>query len=205
VATVYSGTQKTFSVYINGHKEEEMTSGDWHFCPPSLDDGTIRIGPSSGRGHLTGVIRDVRIWQVALSEQDLIASMKSPIITPTPVLLGWWPLSEGTGNIATDQGLNHLNGEMTGTQWILEGSNQVVEVCLAKPSQSEETQQLALGVAGLCKKRSCGESCGLVENRANLEKSDKFGKGSSRTSDVKKKKSKKQPLLEERTQKQWQH
>lgn len=64
-----------------------------------------------------GQMRDVRIWNHARTEQEIIHGMDG-IGGNEPGLLGHWMLNEGTGLIANDSSSNAKHGVISGATWI---------------------------------------------------------------------------------------
>ena len=71
--------------------------------------------------HLNGRLDEIRLWDVALSQTEIIGWICSPIYLFHPNynnLMGYWRLNNGQGTIAYDQTANGNNGTlMGGIQW----------------------------------------------------------------------------------------
>ena len=84
--------------------------------------------------HLNGRLDEIRLWDVALSTNEIIGWICSPIYLFHPNynnLMGYWRLNNGQGTIADDQSANGNNGTlMEGTQW------QIATTCFGSNSQS---------------------------------------------------------------------
>jgi len=132
MAIIYSGSHQKTSLYINGNKEFEIKTGHYMEWRSTSSEGNIQIGTSNPDKPFSGIIRDVRIWTLALSRDELHNSMLSSSITITNSLYGCWSLDIGGGFIATDTSLNKLHGHIHNCQWILEGTNQIASVAHRK-------------------------------------------------------------------------
>lgn len=92
-------------------------------------------------GGFDGLIDDVRVWDRALSQEELRAGMFER--SPGPLgLVAHFPLSEGSGSTVTDR-VAGLEGQVTGARWQAVGRPHrasavpTVEPSLASPSGSE--------------------------------------------------------------------
>lgn len=66
-------------------------------------DGTLGWAP------LIGLLWDIRVWDRALSQEEIAAGMGQRLTGNEPGLIAWWPLDDDTGQVANDHGPNHLN------------------------------------------------------------------------------------------------
>ena len=84
--------------------------------------------------HWNGRLDEIRLWDVALSQTEIIGWICSPIYLFHPNynnLMGYWRFNDGQGIIANDQTANGNNGTlMGGTQW------QIATTCFGSNSQS---------------------------------------------------------------------
>jgi hypothetical protein len=62
-----------------------------------------------------GSIDEVRIWNVALTEQEVADNYKQTLKGNESGLLAYWQLEEGTGTAVNDLTLNGINGTIIGT------------------------------------------------------------------------------------------
>ena len=67
---------------------------------------------------LLGQLAEVRVWSTALSEGDIQARMNQRLSGSEDGLLAYWPLSEGSGNTATDASGNGFDGTIVGAVWV---------------------------------------------------------------------------------------
>ncbi len=88
----------TVCLYISGHLVDTSTvSGK------VLQTVNTIIGAcTTSDGHLNGDISDVRIWNTARTQEQIQVNMHRTLTGNEPGLVGYWPLNEGTGNIAHD-------------------------------------------------------------------------------------------------------
>ncbi|HEY1039316.1 MAG TPA: LamG-like jellyroll fold domain-containing protein [Bacteroidia bacterium] len=102
----YDGT--TLNGLINGVAGGNST-GTWELPPSGVD--AFKIGYHSEHGVGTyesfkGLIRDVRIWNIARADADIIANMDTLAPGTYPNLIYHYMLTEGTGNVAHDSSGN---------------------------------------------------------------------------------------------------
>ena len=112
IAIVRNGN--TVKVYVDG---QEDASGNYTATVYNPSGVPLYIGRSqlSNRNH-HGLIDEVRIWNRALTEQE-IQSKINQILDPSQEigLVGYWRFNEGTGDIAYD--LSGNNGTIYGATW----------------------------------------------------------------------------------------
>lgn len=105
VAVTYDSTTGWIYGYVDG---EQVVS--------NLFSGTILVGESEfGIGnngvnshHFSGSIADARLYETALSPENIFAIYRGESVNATP--LGHWPLAEGAGTTAFDVSGNNRHG-----------------------------------------------------------------------------------------------
>lgn len=77
------------------------------------------IGSKGGGGEhtFTGNIRDVRIWSIARTQEQIKDDMKNPPDKNADGLAGYWPLDEGRGSRILDHSGNESHGFLHSAQW----------------------------------------------------------------------------------------
>jgi Leucine-rich repeat (LRR) protein len=114
VAVTYNGVN--VSLYING----ALAATSIWTSIPSVLGAHVLIGARWNGGtpneHFTGVIDEVRIWNVARTMGD-IAANRFQEIAPHPNLVGYWRLN---GN-ANDASGNGINGTLSGAPGFVDG------------------------------------------------------------------------------------
>ncbi|MHC4265330.1 MAG: LamG domain-containing protein [Planctomycetota bacterium] len=114
VAVTYDGSNCIF--YVNGNNvgENNSYSGDL-----TDSDNPVYIGLSevSGIGPraFSGMIDDVRIYDRALTEQEINNTMHTRLSGDEPGLVGYWDFDEGEGQVAYDMSINANNGQLGST------------------------------------------------------------------------------------------
>ncbi|MBO9204000.1 MULTISPECIES: RHS repeat domain-containing protein [Niastella] len=119
VAVVYNN--KVPSLYINGR-----------FVKTGLTSTKQTISPSynfvgGGWGYMPGGIDEVRIWNMARTEQQIMDNYVKGIADPASAtaLAGYWPMDPENGSVLADLSSSNHNVALPGSgySWITEGGN----------------------------------------------------------------------------------
>ena len=118
VAMIISGT--ALYLLVDGVRQNSATiSGTQN--PPT---GRMSIGcspPFVGGGtraeYFGGVIDDVRVWNVARADADIIANKDIELTGSETGLKGYWKLNSTSGTTATDSTANANTGTLSGGKW----------------------------------------------------------------------------------------
>jgi len=94
------------AIYINGTLVQSKTGGG-SFANYSDD---LLIGSPGFRGALS----DLRIWNVALSASNILATMNNPLVGNEPGLMLYYRFNEDSGLTIHDSSTNALNGAIQG-------------------------------------------------------------------------------------------
>lgn len=108
-------------IYIDGKLDAETTLGvisSIYNSTAPLWLGT-NFDKSDPNRYFNGLIDDVRIYNYARTQSQILEDMQSTGGPPTPV--GYWKFDEGSGSTANDSSGNSNNGTITGASWINEG------------------------------------------------------------------------------------
>lgn len=111
------------SLYVNGVRERSTT------IPFNVSStGPLRIGANRGNNAgadafpvflFAGQIGEVRIWNVARTEQQIRETMTTCIKPGTTGLMAYYPLNDGSGQTARDASGNGLHGTLrNGPTWV---------------------------------------------------------------------------------------
>ena len=103
-------------LYKNG---KEVLSGKIQL-PQNINRTLNYIGKSNWPrdGYFDGQIAEIRLWNCTRSPEEVRRDMQWRIASSEPGLVGYWPLNEGFGNIATDKTTRNNHGKMTGATWV---------------------------------------------------------------------------------------
>jgi hypothetical protein len=112
VAGVYDGSK--MKLYIDGVLDnEKAASGP---IPTNNYDVWIGANAEQPNRNFAGQLDELRVWNVARSQNDITTNMGGTIDVNTPGLLGYWKFDEGTGTTTVDAAGNDNNGTLiTGT------------------------------------------------------------------------------------------
>lgn len=102
IAATYDGTN--ISVYRNGEMVSQTAwSGD------VTDINFIILGRWDTSFH--GVIDEVRVWDIAITQAQILENMNKTLNSAEPGLVGYWQLNEGNGQIVFDN-IGHHDGQL---------------------------------------------------------------------------------------------
>ena len=92
----YNSDATSLSIYENDKEIAEVTSGsgDVQFT----NSNTLVIGGNTFKGN----IHDLRLWNKSLSLANAYANIYTKILGNEANLLGYWPMNEGNGTLASD-------------------------------------------------------------------------------------------------------
>lgn len=107
----------TLTMYLDGNVCATATEG-----APMRNLGAaqhLEIGGNQGAypcnsscENFQGLLNELRIWNVARSAFDLATTMHCAIAGTEPGLVGYWPMDEGTGQVAYDYSPSANHGEL---------------------------------------------------------------------------------------------
>ena len=99
VAVTWDGTN--VCCYVNGTLKQTQP----YSAPAMTDSATpLLIGrDSQQRYHFTGLLDELRLWNVARSQAEIRADMGKTLAGTEAGLVGYWPLDEGAGNTAANR------------------------------------------------------------------------------------------------------
>lgn len=109
VAGTYDGVNTR--IYINGKLEATTAYG----TPISSSTKDLLIGDDPNRidARFRGSIDEVRLWNAALSEEQIRANMCRKLTGSEVSLIGYWRFDEKSGILVTDESVNGNNGTIT--------------------------------------------------------------------------------------------
>ncbi len=129
VALRYNKSILKLDGVLNGIAPTAYQSGDrnapWEYnYNQGFIVGAPTYSPIITSSPFSGLIRDIRIWNIARTDADIALYKDSVISLATAGLVANYLCNEGTGNIAHDRSINGLNdslinGSSSGTQFIL--------------------------------------------------------------------------------------
>ncbi|KAA3660315.1 MAG: hypothetical protein DWQ04_19770 [Chloroflexi bacterium] len=121
ISSFYSYNYVSF--YVNGIYQETI----FHWGDPGLPnpDDKLLLGAISNVGgdptnpflfeYLNGSLNEVRIWNSARTTAQIQAEMNETLPqSDLQFLVGYWPMTEGTGNFIGDFSNNNITGELGG-------------------------------------------------------------------------------------------
>lgn len=109
IAGVYSGSD--LKVYVNGVLQAYAAVQGTPTLGTGVDVNLAENPTWSGRC-FTGMLDEVRIWNVARSMEDIQANMTEELSGTEEGLVGYWNMNEGSGYIAYDVSGNYNDGAL---------------------------------------------------------------------------------------------
>jgi hypothetical protein len=117
IAVTYDGSTET--ILIDGIVDTARPATGALGTSPQPED--FRIGSYSGSSpnFFRGMIDEVRIWNLARSQKEILQKMNDTLAGSESGLVGYWRFDEGSGVIAHDLTANGNNGTLVnGPAWI---------------------------------------------------------------------------------------
>ncbi len=113
-AVTYNGT--SWALYLNGNLEAEAYVGQParadNISPTAL--ATMLRSDNATRGFFDGALDEVRIWNYARSQSEILATINTQIADPQTGLVARWGLNEGAGATIHGTALTAVNGVING-------------------------------------------------------------------------------------------
>ncbi|HET6543689.1 MAG TPA: LamG-like jellyroll fold domain-containing protein [Chryseolinea sp.] len=105
-------------LYVNGFNVGGGFSGDSDQPMASeFPNDVAKIGYFLSNGvtyRFKGIMDELRVWNYALTENQVRQSMCKKLTGQEPGLIGYWTFDETTGNILNDKSLKHFSGQLKG-------------------------------------------------------------------------------------------
>ncbi len=118
VAVTYDGISQVM-IYINGIAQPVDSHVDSHSgeIKDNASD-SLFIGESAGNGRaFKGGIDEVRIWNLVRPQAEIQSALYTHLSGDEPGLVGYWPMSDPGGGVATDRSGRNNDGAIFGATW----------------------------------------------------------------------------------------
>lgn len=115
VAVAYSGggLTKGLTIYVNGVKQELMTvAGYGNTNPLNTLASNFNIGRRYDGYHYQGLLDEVRLWNFARLEAQILADRYKVLTGTETGLVGYWRFEEGLGVLAQDSSKSKNDGSL---------------------------------------------------------------------------------------------
>lgn len=112
IVAVYNGSGKNISIYVDGIFDG--SSGNSQISGNFYEANTLKIGGYNTEW-VNGTIDDVRIYDRALSAEEIRANMHTRLSGDELGLVGYWDFDEGEGQIVYDLSSNGNHGQLGST------------------------------------------------------------------------------------------
>jgi hypothetical protein len=117
VAVTYNGS--VWKLYLNGQLENQL-SVNQPVQGVSIQHAAIGSACTSvgaAQGFFNGIIDEVRIWNAARTQTQVISTLNSAITGTSTNLIARWGFNEGTGTSVASSAGTTITGTVTGTNW----------------------------------------------------------------------------------------
>ena len=114
VAGVFDSASASLKIFINGTLDSNTTTSTLTMnrdTDQPLRMGTDDFGPLP---NFRGQLNEVRIWNVARTQQEIQADMDRELSGTESGLVGYWKFNEGSGNTVYDSSPNNNDGTLHG-------------------------------------------------------------------------------------------
>ncbi|MCB0712397.1 MAG: carboxypeptidase regulatory-like domain-containing protein [Ignavibacteriae bacterium] len=123
IAAVQDVSTNKLFIYVNGVLDSEsILKGTPVTTSADLFIGAREsFGSGNGAHFFDGILYEVRLWNRARSASEIQETMKQPLLGNEANLVGYWPMSDGTGGEAADK-------TSSGNAGVLKGGGLWVEI-----------------------------------------------------------------------------
>lgn len=117
LAAVHSAAADTVTIYVDG-VQVAQTTGQTNAIVGTATSLTIGAAPFDSNQvippEFKGFIRDVRIWNIARSQAQILAAMHLDLDGTQSGLVGLWKFNEQTGSVINDTSPSNFDGVLVG-------------------------------------------------------------------------------------------
>ena len=120
IALSYNFANQTMEILINGKSQELSTDKSNIFVNPIMNNelDTLIIGNNNtGLRNLMGKMDEVRIWNKALTNDEINANIYKYLVGTEDSLIGYWNFNEGNGQEVVDISNNGNIGNILGAEY----------------------------------------------------------------------------------------
>jgi len=118
VSVVYRLTGGISSIYVDGIAQPDTR--DLSVVDNTSNGNNLIFGyrrEGSPTQYFNGNIDEVRIWNTALTQENILSQMYAPLSGDENGLTSYWKMDEGTGNTIYDHTSSNNNGTIYGANW----------------------------------------------------------------------------------------
>jgi hypothetical protein len=116
VAVTWSGSVITF--YVDGIKKQEVTGAASSIIPANSYNFQIGRRADQDSYYLNGDLAEVRVWNIARSENEIASTVNTNLSGKEPGLVGYWPLTSDFN----DHSIYSVSGSVSGNVSLIKKS-----------------------------------------------------------------------------------
>jgi photosystem II stability/assembly factor-like uncharacterized protein len=137
-------------VYIDGIKQSGYYWGGSERLPAigATPDYVFKMGAAYSEAYFEGAIDEVRIWNVARTQEEIQAKMYTHLNGTEEGLVGYWPFNEGSGNVVNDLSGNNNHGTIHGPTWVGSGAPIGTVIIFCNPNYGYRDHNLFTTIQG---------------------------------------------------------
>ncbi|QMU64752.1 MAG: hypothetical protein GKR88_10935 [Flavobacteriaceae bacterium] len=118
VVAVFNRTASKISMYIDGNDSVELT---YAITSTKDFDAPVYLMSNKATNYIcSGILSNVRIWDTALTKNEIVANKDKRLSGTESHLIGYWKLDEGQDAKANDTTDNDNDGTIQNAEWLNE-------------------------------------------------------------------------------------
>jgi hypothetical protein len=122
-AEVFDSASHSYKLFIDGILESNITPSTLTMNRNTSQPFRIGTYDFSYAPEFKGQMDEIRIWNVARTEEEIQANMYRELSGTEPGLIGYWKFDEGSGDTAYDSSPNNNDGMLYGgATWVVSSS-----------------------------------------------------------------------------------
>ncbi|MBD2301198.1 LamG-like jellyroll fold domain-containing protein [Nostoc sp. FACHB-190] len=117
IAGTYDGQE--MKLYIDGIEKAKQTLAGNNINYNPENDLLFGMYKDNDEFHtFAGKIAEIRLWKITRTQQEIQNNLSQRLVGSESGLVGYWPLNEGSNNLAHDRTSKSNHGTITGASWV---------------------------------------------------------------------------------------